>query len=135
MLRHFCPVASSWLIIFSDIYDLPSLSQWLSSCIITGLFLPEEGALTKIFSIMNFKEIGNDDRIEVFCKYDTKIVRVNYYHSYISGLKMVHRGQYGIGVTFNEPSQSAAIAAFLTLGLIAIPVGNGIYRLFKKKEE
>lgn len=88
-----------------------------------------------VFSTLNFDRINDGDTVDVSCKYGTKTVELNYVHSYMSGLKMVHICQYGVGVTFNEPSQSAAIAAFAALGLIAIPIGHGIYRLFKKKED
>ena len=87
-----------------------------------------------VFSTQNFAGIQDGDVVTLHCKYGVKTVRINYVHSYLSGLKMVYVGQYGVGVTFNEPSQSEAIAAFLALGLIAIPIGNGIYRLFKRKE-
>lgn len=88
-----------------------------------------------VFSTMNFAGIENGDLVTISCKHGIETVEINYYHSYVSGIGMVHRRQSGIGVTFNEPSQSAAIAAFLALGMITIPIGNGIYRLFKKKKE
>jgi hypothetical protein len=87
-----------------------------------------------VFSTMNFEGIEDGDLVTISCKHGVKTVEINYYHSFVSGMGMVDRRQSGIGVTFNEPSQSEAIAAFLALGLIAIPIGNGIYRLFKKKE-
>ena len=95
------------------------------------LHTAEDGSV--VFDTANLN-IEDGAIVTISCKYGVKTSRINYVHSYLSGLEMVHVCQYGVGITFNEPSQSDAIAAFLALGLIAIPIGNGIYRLFKKKE-
>lgn len=88
-----------------------------------------------VFSTMNFAGIEDGDLVAISCKHGMETIEINYYHSFVSGIGIENTRQSGIGVTFNEPSPSAAIAAFLALGMIAIPIGNGIYRLFKKKKE
>lgn len=88
-----------------------------------------------VFPTMNFDGTEDGDMLTVSCEHGIKTVEINYGHTYmtVTGLKTIR--QHGIGVTFNEPSQSEAIMAFFALGLIAIPIGNGIYRIFKRKKE
>ena len=80
-----------------------------------------------VFATSNFDDIQDGDTIDVVTKYGIKSVQIDY--------EYLGRIQSGVGVTFNAPSQADAIAAFLALGLIAIPIGNGVYRIFKKKED
>lgn len=86
-----------------------------------------------VFSTMNFEKIKDGDTVVISCKYGVKTVEINYYHSFVSGISIENTRQAGIGVTFNEPSPSEAIAAFLAIGFIAIPIGKGIYKLLKRK--
>lgn len=60
--------------------------------------------------------------INVSCKYGAKDAPMNY--------------EYGAtGVTFNEPSEDAAIAAWAALGFAATAIGGGVYYLTRKKKK
>ena len=73
------------------------------------------------FATQNFRgELPDGAKVNVSCKYGTKQAQIN-------------RGDAGFGVTFNEPSESAAIAAFAAMGFIAIALGGGLYLLRRKK--
>lgn len=76
-----------------------------------------------VFDCQNFENATKGDKITVSCKYGTKTATVNYQY-------------FGQGVTFNEPSQDAAIAAYAAAGLIAtVIIGRvGLYWLRRKKE-
>ena len=60
--------------------------------------------------------------INVSCKYGAKDTPVNY--------------EYGAtGVTFNEPSEEAAMEAWAALGFAATAIGGGVYYLARKKKQ
>jgi hypothetical protein len=83
------------------------------------LYTADDGSVS--FSLLNFDDVPDGAYINVSSKYEAKDVSVDY--------------EYGAtGVTFNEPSQDAAIAAFAALGFIAVAAGGGIYFLTRKKK-
>jgi hypothetical protein len=73
-----------------------------------------------VFDCQNFENATEGDKITVSCKYGTKTATVDY-------------NKFGQGVTFNEPSQDAAIAAYAAAGFIATAIGGGLYWLRRKK--
>jgi hypothetical protein len=73
-----------------------------------------------VFDCQNLNNATEGDKITVSCKYGAKTATVN--HQY-----------FGQGVTFNEPSQDAAIAAYAAAGFIATAIGGGLYWLRRKK--
>ena len=84
------------------------------------LYSAEDGTLC--FSLLNFDDVQDGAQINVSCKYGAKMAPVNY--------------EYGAtGVTFNEPSSAAAIAAFAAMGFAATAIGGGLYYLKRKKKE
>lgn len=84
------------------------------------LYSANDGSVS--FSLLNFDGVTDGSYITVSSKYGTKEVRVDY--------------EYGaVGVTFNEPSGSAAMTAFAALGFIVVAAGGGIYYLKRKKKD
>lgn len=84
------------------------------------LYTADDGSVS--FSLLNFDNVHDGAYINVSCKHGVKDVPVNY--------------EYGAtGVTFNEPSEDDAIAAFAALGFIAVAAGGGIYYLTKRKKD
>ncbi len=85
------------------------------------LYTAEDG--TTSFATHNFGEVPDGAHISVSCKYGAKDVPIDY--------------EYGAtGVTFNEPSQSAAIAALTAMGFaVVIALGGGRYLLKRKKKD
>lgn len=83
------------------------------------LYSAEDGTLS--FSLLNFDDVRDGAEINVSCKYGAKDAPVNYNIG-------------ATGVTFNEPSSAAAIAAFAAMGFVAVLVAGrkGIYWLRKK---
>ena len=78
----------------------------------------EDGSMA--FSLLNFDGVYDGAHINVSTMYGAKSVPVNY--------------DYGMtGVTFNEPSEEAAIEAWTALGFIVVAAGGGVYLLRKKK--
>lgn len=71
------------------------------------------------FECRNFNGIAEGDKINVSCKYGTKTATIN--HNY-----------FGQGVTFNEPNEDTAIAAYAAAGFIATAIGGGLYFLRRK---
>lgn len=83
------------------------------------LYTAEDGSVS--FSLLNFDDVPDGAQINVSSKYGAKDVPADY--------------EYGAtGVTFNEPDESTAIAAFAALGFIAVAAGGGIYFLTRKKK-
>ena len=79
----------------------------------------EDGSVD--FATQNFNgELPDGALINVSCKYGTKQAQI------VSG-------DAGFGVTFNEPSEASATAAFAAMGIIAIALGGGLYLLRRKK--
>lgn len=84
------------------------------------LYSAEDGTLC--FSLLNFDDVQDGAQINVSCKYGAKDAPVNY--------------EYGAtGVTFNEPSEAATIAAWAALGFAATAIGGGVYYLTRKKKQ
>lgn len=84
------------------------------------LYTADDGSVS--FSLLNFDDVPDGAYINVSSKCGAKDVPVDY--------------EYGAtGVTFNEPSQDAAIAAFAALGFITVAAGGGIYFLTRKKKD
>ena len=82
------------------------------------LYTSEDGTLA--FSTLNFDNVPDGAYINVSCKYGHKLAPVNH--------------EYGAtGVTFNEPSQAAAISMWAALGFAATAIGGGMYLLRRKK--
>lgn len=83
------------------------------------LYTAEDG--TTSFATHNFGEVPDGAHISVSCKYGATAEAVNY--------------KYGAtGITFNEPSQAAAIAALTAMGFaVVIALGGGRYLLKRKK--
>ena len=79
----------------------------------------EDGSVD--FATQNFNgELPDGAKVNVSCKYGTKQAQINC-------------GDAGFGVTFNEPSENAAIETFAAMGLIATALGGGLYLLRRKK--
>jgi len=75
------------------------------------------------FDCRDFKGISEGDQINVSCKYGYKIATIN--HNF-----------FGQGVTFNEPSEDAAISVFEAMGYVAIPTTiAGIYWLIRRRRK
>ena len=84
------------------------------------LYSAEDGTMS--FSLLNFDDVQDGAHINISCKYGVQSAPVNY--------------EYGAtGVTFNEPSEADAIAAWAALGFAVTAVGGGIYYLTRKKKE
>lgn len=83
------------------------------------LYSADDG--TMAFSLLNFDNVSNKSHINVSCKYGAKNIPVNYECG-------------ATGVTFNEPSEEAAISVWTTLGFIVTSIGGGIYYLSRKKK-
>lgn len=83
------------------------------------LYSADDGSVS--FSTLNFDDVRDGANITVSSKYGAKDVPVQY-------------SLGAVGVTFNEPSEDAAVAAFAALGFIATAIGGGIYYLKRKKK-
>lgn len=84
------------------------------------LYTADDGSVS--FSLLNFDDVSDGAYINVSSKYGAKDVPVNYECG-------------ATGVTFNEPSEDDAIAAFAAMGFIAVAAGGGIYYLTRKKKD
>lgn len=84
------------------------------------LYSAEDGSVS--FSLLNFDDVPNGAYIDVSSKYGAKSVPVDYVYG-------------ATGVTFNEPSEEAAIEAWAALGFVAVAAGGGIYYLTRKKKD
>lgn len=84
------------------------------------LYTAEDGSVS--FSLLNFDNVHDGDYITISSKHGAKDVQIDY----ASG---------EIGVTFNEPSEDAAITAFAAIGFIAVAAGGGIYYLTRRKKD
>jgi len=107
------------VIVWDNVTGLPESDVPITFGGIHTIYTAEDGSA--VFDTANLETNEDGSCVSISCKYGMKNAPVI-------------DGNWGTGVTFNEPSQSAAMSAFLALGLIAIPIGKGIYMLFKKKD-
>lgn len=79
----------------------------------------EDGSV--VFDVANMpRGVRNNSVIMVSCKYGIKNAPVIY-------------GNWGTGITFNEPDEITAIEAFAAMGFVAIAIGGGRYLLRRGK--
>lgn len=102
------------------------------------LYSESDGSI--VFDTANLNNIEHGQNVEVSCKYGSKQVPIIIYtyeqiYNETSRRYETHRvREWGMVVTFNEPSEEIVIEALVAMGLaVSAALGGGIYLVRRKK--
>jgi len=105
-------------IVWDNVTGLPESDVPVTFGGIHTLYTGADGSV--VYDTANLDNIEDGSYVSVSCKYGIKNAPVIY-------------GNWGTGITFNEPDENTAIEAFAALGFFAIALGGGRYLLRRRK--
>lgn len=125
------------VVVWDNMAGLPEADVSVTFGGIHTLHTAEDGSV--VYDTANLDDIRHGEYVAVSCKYGTKLAPVVLctYESVLnetsghSEMRFVQN--WGMGLTFNKPSESIAIEAFAALGFAVIAFGGGRYILRRKK--
>ena len=125
------------VVVWDNVTGLPEADVPVTFGGIHTLHTADDGSV--VYDTANLDDIRHGEYVVVSCKYGTKLTPIILctYESVLNETSRHSEMQFvqnwGMGITFNEPSESIAIEAFAAMGFAAIAIGGGRYLLRRKK--